>query len=112
MTEELLDETGAAAPPRVNGELVFEAPWERRVFGLTLALVESGAIDYESFRQRLIAEITSWERSRRPQEEWSYYQCWAKALESLLVEKSELSADELEIRVETLAQRPHGHDHG
>lgn len=112
MSEELLDVSGAAAPPRLNGELVFEAPWERRVFGLTMALVESGTIDYASFRDNLIVEIAAWERSGRPEEEWRYYRCWSRALESLLVDRSALSASELETRVETLAQRPHDHDHG
>ena len=76
MSEELLAATGAAAPPRLNGELVFEAPWERRVFGLTMALVERGVIEYEPFRESLIAEIAAWERSDRPEAEWSYYRCW------------------------------------
>lgn len=30
--------SGAAALPRRNGELVFEAPWQGRAFGLALAL--------------------------------------------------------------------------
>lgn len=111
MSEELLDATGVAAPPRLNGELVFAAPWERRVFGLTMALVERGAIDYESFRENLIAEIARWEASGRPEEEWSYYRCWARALESLLVDQRALSSDELETQVETFRRRPHGHDH-
>ena len=33
---------GVAAPPRANGELVFAAPWESRVFGVTMALREAG----------------------------------------------------------------------
>ena len=33
---------GAAAPPRSNGELVFEAPWESRSFGMAVALSEPG----------------------------------------------------------------------
>ena len=36
--EALLDVDGPAAPPRSNGELAFNAPWERRVFGVTMAL--------------------------------------------------------------------------
>ena len=111
MSEELVDEAGTAAPPRLNGELVFEAPWERRVFGLTMALVERGAIDYASFRENLIAEIGASEQSGRLEEEWSYYRCWARALESLLIDRSTLSPSEVETRVEALAQRPHGHDH-
>jgi nitrile hydratase accessory protein len=112
MSEELLDVAGPAAPPRQNGELVFEAPWERRVFGLTMALVEAGAIEYARFREHLIAEIAAWEASRPPEESWSYYRCWARALEALLIDQSALRSSELETRVEALAQRPHGHDHG
>lgn len=111
MSEALLDVEGPAAPPRANGELVFAAPWERRVFGLTMALVESGAIDYASFRERLIAEIAAWEASHPPEECWSYYRCWARALEALLTERSAIGAHELEGRVEAFIQRPHGHDH-
>ena len=32
--------SGPAALPRRNGELVFEAPWQGRVFGMALAVVE------------------------------------------------------------------------
>ena len=31
-----------AAPPRDNGELVFEAPWESRAFGVAVALHDAG----------------------------------------------------------------------
>ncbi len=53
----LLDSSGAAAPPRDNGELVFAAPWESRAFGVALALHDAGRIEWEDFRQTLIAEI-------------------------------------------------------
>jgi hypothetical protein len=76
-----------------------------------MALVESGVIEYEPFRQALIAEIGAWEQSGRPQEEWSYYRCWAQALEALLLGQSALNPAELDTRVEVLGQRPHGHDH-
>jgi len=111
MSEDILDATGVAAPPRLNGELVFEAPWQRRVFGLTMALVDAGTLDYESFRRNLIAEINAWERSGRPGAEWSYYRCWSRALESSLVDQNAVSSTELETRAKRLAARPHGHDH-
>jgi nitrile hydratase accessory protein len=111
-TEDLLDVEGPTAPPRLNGELVFEAPWERRVFGLTMALVERGAIEYAAFQKHLIAEIAAWEAGHQPEERWSYYRCWARALESLLADQRAVSSDELQTRVEALDQRPHGHDHG
>ena len=42
---DILDQEGPAAPPRTNGELVFELPWESRVFGLTMSLYEAGQFD-------------------------------------------------------------------
>ena len=46
-----------AAPPRANGELVFAAPWESRVFGLAAALRERGLFSWDEFRAELIAAI-------------------------------------------------------
>ena len=80
--------TGGAAPPRRNGELVFEAPWQGRVFGMALALVERLGLDWKEFQQRLIAEIGA-----RP--EVPYYDCWLAALERLAVDHGALSAREV-----------------
>ena len=55
------DPDAQAAPPRANGELVFEEPWESRAFGLAVALHDAGVVDFEDFRARLIAEIGAWE---------------------------------------------------
>lgn len=104
-----LDETGLSAPPRKNGELVFAEVWESRVFGLTMALHEAGAFEWEEFRQRLIAEIAAWER--RHEAEWSYYACWLRAFEGLLVTKGLCAQTTVEARVRELAARPAGHDH-
>ena len=74
----LLDVDGPAAPPRSNGELVFEAPWEARVFGLAAAVVETRFDgDREPFRRRLIAAIAA--DPERP-----YWESWAAALEDLV----------------------------
>ena len=116
----LLDSAGPAAPPRDNGELIFAAPWESQAFGLALALQEAGRIDWEDFRQSLIAEVGSWEASHSPQDEWSYYRCWLRALERLVGERGLVPAEELRARVAVLAARPaehgpgvlaHDHDH-
>ena len=108
---ERIDVTGPAAPPRHNGELVFAAPWESRLFGITLALSESGAFAWEEFRQRLMAEIAAWERRHDPGAQWSYYVCWRAALEQLLAAKGLCGIAELDARERELAARPAGHDH-
>ena len=91
-----LDADGPAAPPRLNGELVFEQPWQSRIFATTMALCDAGVIEYEDFRQRLIAEI-----AHHPDE---YWHSWSEALEELLVERGLCDADELTERARRFAE--------
>ena len=83
---------GPVALPRRNGELVFEAPWQGRAFGIALGLHEAGAYDWEEFRQRLIREVGS-------DEQGAYYEHWLAALERLAVERGLITAAEYERRV-------------
>lgn len=69
---------GPDAPPRSNGELVFEAPWQGRAFGICLALLEREGLGWEDFRPYLAAAI-----ERQP--EASYYQCFAGALDVFIM---------------------------
>lgn len=107
-----LDVEGAAAPPRRNGELVFAEPWQGRAFGLTMALVDRGAISYDAFRERLIARIASWERTHPEGGDFSYYRCWLVALEEELHDRRLVDAVDLAARSAAFAERPAGHDHG
>lgn len=112
-TERLIaDMEGTAALPRQNGELVFNAPWESRAFGMAAALYEQGRYQrWDEFRERLIAEIAAWERRQQQHEEpWNYYARWLAALERLLVEKGLLSKEEIELRTAEFASG--GHDEG
>jgi len=99
----LLDADGPAAPPRSNGELAFNAPWERRIFGVTMALTQS-VISYEDFRQRLIDRVA--EAPDRP-----YWHSWAAALEDALSEACAIDSASLNARHQQFLARPHGHDH-
>jgi nitrile hydratase accessory protein len=108
----LLDSTGSAAPPRDNGELVFAAPWESRAFGVALALHDAGCIDWEDFRQALIGEIGEWEAGHPSGQGWSYYERWLRSLERLVSGTGLVTADDLRARLDQLAARPAGHDHG
>lgn len=111
--ERWLDADGPAAPPRRNGELAFEAPWESRLFGVTLALVERGAFPWRAFRRRLIDAIARWEERHagRPEAEYRYWDLWLEALEALLSDTGLCGTDELDARTRLLAARPPGHDH-
>ena len=48
---------GAAALPRRNGEIVFDAPWQSRAFGLAVGLSQAGVYPWDDFRESLIAAI-------------------------------------------------------
>ncbi len=112
-SEAPLDLAGPAAPPRRNGELVFEAPWEGRLFGLTLTLHDHGRFDWEEFRRRLIREIARCERQAAVGgEPFRYYVAWRAALEDLLASKGLCGGVELDTRERELAARPPDHDHG
>jgi nitrile hydratase accessory protein len=106
-----LDLADALAPPRRNGELVFEAPWESRIFGVTMALCEAGRLDFAEFRRALIAEIAAFEAASQPPSAWCYYERWAAALEHVLARRGVCGLPEIEARVAALAARPPGHDH-
>ncbi|MDQ1421527.1 MAG: hypothetical protein QOJ52_3489 [Acidimicrobiaceae bacterium] len=112
MTTPRLDVEGPAAPPRRNGELAFSEPWESRAFGLAVALDAAGVIEWETFRQQLIATIGVWEAAHAPDDEsWSYWRCWQDALEQLLLDQGVIGGDDVDLRSEQLAARAPGHDH-
>lgn len=102
---------GPAAPPRSNGELVFDEPWQSRLFGLTLSLEAQGLFRWSDFQQALIAEIARWEATASESEPYRYYDRWQRAIEGLLEERGICSGGELADRSSALAARPHGHDH-
>jgi nitrile hydratase accessory protein len=88
--------TGAAAVPRRNGELVFDAPWQSRAFGMAVGLHQKGLFRWEEFRERLIAEIAAHpdlEGDRPASPATLYYRQWLAALETLLHDKGLLPRD-------------------
>ncbi|HET6472966.1 MAG TPA: nitrile hydratase accessory protein [Pseudomonadales bacterium] len=110
---------GAAAPPMLNGELVFDAPWQGRAFGIARGMAERGVYAWDDFRDRLIAEIGAFDRHAEAvvrrggaAPPFHYYDHFLRALETLLVERRILAGSELTGRVHAFEARPHGHDHG
>ena len=89
---------GSAAIPRQNGELVLQAPWESRAFGMAVALCEQGLSDWDEFRACLIAEIAAWEREHSLDAEYCYYERWLAALQKLLEDKGLCAPQEIEAR--------------
>ena len=81
--------SGAAAPPRRNGELVFEAPWQGRAFGTALGVVQRLGLDWIEFQRRLIAAIAV-------APEAPYYESWVAALQSLVLDHRVLTREEID----------------
>jgi nitrile hydratase accessory protein len=109
--EAALPVEGAAAPPRANGELIFEAPWQSRLFGVTMSLHAAGLFEWREFQASLIAEIQRWEAGAAEGATYHYYERWQAALEDLLAAKGICPPEALAQRSSELAARPHGHDH-
>lgn len=97
LSDDLARMTGADAPPRDNGTLEFQAPWEGRALAVAVALVERLEIPWDEFRQRLIASIA--DQPDRP-----YYESWAAALEQLVLDRGLTTCDTLDAATPT--ERP------
>jgi hypothetical protein len=71
-----VDIDGPAAPPRRNGELTFDAPWQGRAFGMAVALLERQGFGWDAFRRHLVAAIAATPDA-------SYYEQFVDALAAL-----------------------------
>ncbi len=108
--EQIANMEEGIALPRKNGELVFEAPWEGRAFGMAVALNENGEYEWREFQSMLVAEIAVAEKSN---DSSTYYERWLASLEKLLLDKGMLEAKELEVRTTQYAtgeRDDHRHD--
>ena len=86
---------GSAALPRSNGELVFEAPWEGRAFGIAVSLNERGVYPWRSFRDALVDQIAGDEAAATGT---TYYERWLASLETLLLRRGLVTQEELDAR--------------
>lgn len=96
--------------PRSNGEIIFNNPWEGRVFAMAMYLYEQGIYPWKSFNEKFVQEIGEAERQHPDVDVvFTYYQHWMKALEKELLEKGVLSQEQLDMRMNEFAtgQRHH-----
>jgi len=103
------DLSGAAAVPRKNGELVFDAPWQSRAFGMVVGLHQKGIFHWDEFRDRLIEAVAAHpggDPSASPAT--IYYRQWLAALEKLLLDKALLAKADLDARAEELLSGERG----
>lgn len=110
MSEDSMPLIGESAPPMANGEVIFEAPWQSRAFGLARVLCEAGHYSWDDFRDRLIANISAWDQGKHD-EPYQYFDCFLGALTDVLADTGLCDSDVLDAREAEFAKRPHGHDH-
>lgn len=101
MSEQRVEDLGDdLAVPRKNGELVFEAPWEGRVFGMAVAMNDDQCYTWDAFRDRLASEIAAAEEHGDGS---PYYERWLASFERLLLDTGVLTAEELDARTAEFA---------
>jgi len=79
---------------------VFNEAWEGRIFGMAVAMSEGRELDWEDFRQQLIAEIAE---ADKQVSESAYYERWLAAFERLLDRQGLVPTVELESRTAEFA---------
>lgn len=106
---------GATALPRSNGELVFDAPWQGRLFGLVVHLCKAGAFEWDEFKRHLIAVIddSGVDDTCDPA---VYYRQFGEAFCRLALEKGFTDGATIDARTVLESDRlshsdDHGHDH-
>jgi nitrile hydratase accessory protein len=98
-------------PPMANGELLFDSPWQSRVFGMARVLSEADYFQWDDFRDALIRQISTWDQSHRIDDPYAYYDHFLAALTDLLESKGLMNTSELLEKDLEFQNRPHGHDH-
>lgn len=112
VSELALPADGPAAPPRANGEIVFDSPWQGRAFGVAAALVEQNQFTWSDFQTALIAAVgVADAEGQDTGEPACYWQCWLDALATVAEDGDLVGVDDWSARCLELAARPAGHDH-
>lgn len=90
-----VDSNFGPIPIDPNEPLFFDE-WERRVFGVTLAVAYAGLLNFDEFRFG-IERMPAWQYFAA-----RYYEKWAATLETNMVEKGVITPEEIEARVNEL----------
>jgi nitrile hydratase accessory protein len=91
---EIAEMGGPEAPPRKNGELVFDHLWEGRTFGMAVTMSDQGLYPWRDFRDALVDVIR--EHDTAGDVTTPYYERFLAALEHLAVARGLVSKAELD----------------
>jgi len=92
----------ARLPPGAE-EPVFEEPWQASAFAMTVALHERGLFAWSEWAEELGAQVKSGD---------PYYDCWLRALETLVTRKGLASREEIGEMAAAWERAAHATPHG
>ena len=108
----MVDISSLANIPVEGDGPVFKEPWEAQAFAMAVKLHEGGVFTWPEWAATLSAEIEAAQREGDPDLGDTYYQHWLRALERLVVEKTDLTLEQLSARksawAEAAERSPHG----
>lgn len=100
---EVAEMEGPEAPPRRNGELVFDKLWEGRTFGMAVTLSDQGVYPWRDFRTSLVEVISACDAAGDTTT--PYYERFLEALERTAVARGLVTAEELDARTDALVAK-------
>ena len=100
---EVAEMEGPEAPPRRNGELVFDKLWEGRTFGMAVTLSDQGVYPWRDFRPSLVEVISACDAAGDTTT--PYYERFLEALERTAVARGLVTAEELDARTDALVAK-------
>ena len=96
----------------MDGEPVFDEPWQAQVLAIADALVTKGDISASDWSNALGRELKQAEQTGGPDDHHTYYQAALRALETLLAESFAVTTPELEDRRSAWARAYEATPHG
>lgn len=91
---------------------VFREPWEAQAFAMAVKLHESGLFTWGEWAAALSAEIESAQQAGDPDLGDTYYRHWLRALEGLVLARTDLTAGRLAARKQAWARAAERAPHG
>ncbi|WP_032389304.1 nitrile hydratase accessory protein [Rhodococcoides fascians] len=98
-------------PEPRHGDQAFDEPWQIRAFALAVGAYEAGEFEWPTFQRALIESIEDWETHGGTPSDWSYYEHWVKALETVLGSAGKLDRAALETKTREVLATPADRGH-
>lgn len=106
LDHDAIDAIARQLPTSGRADLVFEAPWQSRIFAIVVALVKDGRFPWKDFQSQLVKEISDAETGSTQKAstslEGEYFRHWLTAVEATLKEFDFANEGDVENKVADL----------